>query len=190
MSFGPRLALTNLWLTSGLVERGLSASPAANASIRTTTAPTLFHAGNTDNVLPATGTATINFRIVPGDTSESVLAHVKATVNDSRVEIHARDATRTEPSPVSPADGPELGAIARTVREVFPDAIVAPNLTIGATDARRYTKITNAIYRFLPIELGATELERIHGTNERLGVDAFAKAIRFYRRLIQTTAGK
>lgn len=185
MPFGPRLALTNQWLLGPLVERGLSKSPAANASIRTTTAPTLFHAGNTDNVLPATATATVNFRIVPGDTTDSVIAHVKSTIDDARIEVRPRAATATEPSVVSPADGPEFGLVARTIREVFPDTIIAPALTIGATDARRYTKLTSAVYRFLPIELGSTELERIHGTNERLGVEALAKAIRFYRRIMQ-----
>lgn len=190
MSFGPRFLMTNMWLTRPLVERALSGSPAANASIRTTTAPTIFHAGTTaDNVLPATGTATINFRIVPGDTSDSVIAHVKDVVGDPRIEIKARENTRKEPSAISPVDGPELAAVARTVREVFPDAVVAPALTIGATDARKYYKVTNAAYRFSPVEMDAADLLRLHGTNERIGVDAFAKSVRFYRRLmIATTA--
>ena len=39
-----------------------------------------------DNVLPARARAVVNFRIKPGDTVNDVLAHVKAVVNDRRVE--------------------------------------------------------------------------------------------------------
>jgi carboxypeptidase PM20D1 len=33
------------------------------------------------------------------------------------------------------------------------------------------------------------DLKRFHGTNERLSVDGYADMIRFYRRLIENSAG-
>jgi carboxypeptidase PM20D1 len=68
-----RMAVANLWLFGPLVERQLAAAPSTNASIRTTTAPTIFQAGVKDNVLPASARAVVNFRILPGDSVGSVL---------------------------------------------------------------------------------------------------------------------
>jgi carboxypeptidase PM20D1 len=41
--------------------------------LRTTTALTIVNAGNKENVLPGRAEATVNFRILPGDTKEGVL---------------------------------------------------------------------------------------------------------------------
>jgi carboxypeptidase PM20D1 len=90
---GPRLStfqravFAHLWLTRPLVVRQLEASPTTNAMVRTTAAPTIFHAGTKDNVLPSQARAAINFRILPGDTVADVVEHVRAVVDDDRVEV-------------------------------------------------------------------------------------------------------
>jgi len=53
VDFSMQMALANLWLFSGIVKRKLLANPETAASIRTTTAPTLFNSGIKDNILPA-----------------------------------------------------------------------------------------------------------------------------------------
>ena len=60
--------LSNLWLFAPLVQRELAKSAGTNAMLRTTTALTIVHAGNKDNVLPGRAEATVNFRLLPGDT--------------------------------------------------------------------------------------------------------------------------
>ena len=78
MPFGQRVVFANLWLFAPLVEREMAKIPQTNAGIRTTTAPTIFAAGVKDNVLPATARAVVNFRILPGDTVDTVVEHVRA----------------------------------------------------------------------------------------------------------------
>jgi carboxypeptidase PM20D1 len=39
------------------------------------------------------------------------------------------------------------------------------------------------------MRLGPGDLNRLHGTNERIGVASYAEAIRFYAQLIRRAAG-
>jgi len=187
MPFALRLVFANLWLFSGLVERQLLVTPAANATVRTTTAATMIDGGVKENVLPTTARAVINFRILPGDTVDGVVEHVRHAVDDPRVEIHALPGSR-EPTPDAPVDVPAYAVLARTIRQVFPGALVAPYLTIGGTDARNYAPLTRNLYRFTPIVADPTDVVRVHGTNERLSVENFARAVQFYVQLLRNSA--
>lgn len=188
MSFGHRLLLVNRWLFAPLLVRVLSADPGIEAGMRTTTAPTLLAAGVKDNVLPTEARAVINFRIHPDDSVDAVEGHVRRAIDDPAIEVARVAGHAVEPSPVSPIDGAPYDTLTDTVREVFPGVLVTPFLVIGGTDARHYTGLTDAVYRFTPIVLGADDLARVHGIDERLGVDTYARAIAFYRRLIERVA--
>ena len=188
MGFGSRLALANTWVTAPLVARMLARSPTLGASIRTTTAVTVFHAGVKDNVVPAAATATVNFRVLPGDTTSDVLGHVKRVVADDRVVATAQAGSRTEPSRVSRVETRGFGLLARTVREVFPEAVVAPSLVLGATDGRYYSLVADDVYRFFPFRLRPEDIKRIHGKDERIGVGTLADGVRFYRRFMEEAA--
>lgn len=177
-----RVVLSNLWLFAPLVKQQMAQAPGTNAVLRTTTALTVVHAGNKDNVLPGRADAVVNFRIRPGDSVAGVMAHVHEAVNND--EVHAQlDAGASEPSPVSPVESAQYALINRTIREVFNDAVVAPGIVIGATDARHYKDVSQHVYRFSPVRAGKDDLPRFHGTNERLGVENYLEAIRFYVQL-------
>lgn len=188
MSFGQRIVLGNMWLTWPVVSRVFAKSPALDASIRTTTAVTIFRSGVKDNVVPESAEAQVNFRLLPGDTIDAVVAHARSSLDDSRVTITPIDATKKEPSRVSSVESRAFKAIATTVREVFPSALVAPGLFLGATDGRKYEAIAADVYRFQPVLLEPADLKRLHGTNERVRIAALADAIRFYRRFIRVMA--
>jgi carboxypeptidase PM20D1 len=189
MRFGPRLALANTWVTAPLVRRMLAKSPTLGAAIRTTTAVTVFHAGVKDNVVPAMAAATVNFRVLPGDTTDDVIEHARRVLDDARVVIEPQAGSRTEPSKVSRVDTPAFRLMAETVREVFPGTVVAPSLVLGATDGRYYGKVADDVYRFAPFRLTAADIQRIHGKDERLSVASLADGVRFYRRLVTRAAG-
>jgi carboxypeptidase PM20D1 len=188
MALVPRVVLSNLWLTSPLVAWQFSSAPVVDASIRTSTAITIMESGVKDNVVPATATATANFRILPGDTTEMTLQHVREAIHDARVVVTPR-ANPREPSRLSPTSSRTFELLARTVREIFPGAVVAPSLVLGGTDGRRYEPLADAVYRFTPVELEAADLGRIHGKDERISLTALADADRFYRRFLRVAAG-
>jgi carboxypeptidase PM20D1 len=180
-----RLVFANTWLFAPLIERQLAAAPATDATLRTTTAATMFQGSVKDNVLPIHAHAVVNFRILPGETVASVVERVRRTVHDPRVEIAEHGGMGTDPSPVSPSSAEPFALLHRTVRQVVPDAVVAPYLVLGATDARHYGGLSDHVFRFLPLRLTQQDLRRMHGTDERIGVRDHARAIVFYRQLIR-----
>jgi carboxypeptidase PM20D1 len=183
-----RVVLSNLWLFKPLLLREFEKNGPSEATIRTTTALTIFNAGDKDNVLPGNAEATVNFRLIPGDTQASVADHVRRTIADDRISIEPFPGN-TDPPPATATTGPSFRALNRTIREIFPDVIVAPGLMVATTDSRHYTGITDNVFRFTPVRANADDLKRFHGTNERLSIEGYADMIRFYRRLIQNTAG-
>ena len=186
MPLGRRFVLANLWLFGWLVERQLAATPSTNALLRTTAAVTLVEGGVKENVLPTRARAVVHFRIRPGDTIADVVAHAQAVVNDRRV-VFRQVETGSEASPASDTASPGYASLARSVRQVFPDVVVAPSLAIVATDARYYAAASGDTFRFRPLRLEPRDLRRIHGTDERIAVENYADLVRFYVQLIRNS---
>jgi len=158
-------------------------------SIRTTTAATMFEGGPKENVLPAKARAVVNFRILPGETRDSVLAHVRNTVDDPQVEARFLGGIWSNPSPVSDTSGEAFGLLARVAKTTFPSALVIPSMVLGATDARHYAHLSNGTFRFVPNVLRPEDTHRIHGTNERQSVEGVPRAVGFYVHLLQAFCG-
>jgi carboxypeptidase PM20D1 len=190
LGFPFRVVLANLWLFGPVLELAMSGTPALDALLRTTTAVTIVEGGVKENVLPGRARAVANFRILPGDTVDDVVEHVRRTVADDRIEIEAgvRGVPRN-PTPEAPSDDPAFARLAQAVGEVFPGVPAVPFLVLGGTDARHYAELTPRLYRLSPFRFELGDLKRVHGTDERLALGSLANGVRFYRRLIEL-AGK
>lgn len=186
MSGFNRVALTNLWLFGPVVQAQLEKGAATNAMLRTTTALTVFKSGNAENVIPGLAEATVNFRLLPGDTIASVTQHVRDKAGSDRFELMALPGA-AEASPVSPTQSSSYQLINRTMRSLFPDVVVAPGLMVAATDSRHFTNVSDHIYRFSPVRAKPEDLARFHGTNERMGTANLAELVRFYHQLLRNT---
>ncbi len=188
MPFGPRLVMANRWLLGGILARKFGATPQGNAMLRTTTAPTVLQAGVKENVLPSSARALVNFRILPGDSVGSVVEHVRRAVHDARISVQALEETMSNPSGVTRVDAEPFQLLARTIRQVVPEAVVTPWLVVGATDSRHYSQLTPNVLRFIGAAIGKDDLRRVHGTDERVGVQAYAVAVRVYLQLLKNAA--
>lgn len=186
MPFLQRAVFANLWLTGPLVQRILAADAHMNASMRTTAAATICNGGVKDNVLPSHVSAVVNFRIIPGETVESVTERVRKTIGDGRVKLKPL-ANPSNPSRISSTDSDGYRAIVKALYETAakPGAVVAPFVELGASDARHYEAIATNVYRFLPVTTNAEDLKRFHGVNERIGIGDYAQMVQFYVRLIR-----
>ncbi len=187
MSVVYRSAIANLWLFKKLFQKKLSAIPATNAALRTTTATTIFDSGMKENVLPTSAKAVVNFRIHPNDTIDSVVEHVKKTINEPRISIRILEGA-INPSPVSDINSKYYKMLRVSIRQVFQDVTVSPSLMVAATDARHYTHLSENIYRFLPLRSQESDLDRVHGTDERIAISNYADMIRFYIQYMRNTA--
>ena len=188
MPFSQRLVMANLWLFEPVVAGRLAADPAAAALLRTTVAPTMLQGSPKDNVLPAEARAVVNFRLHPRDTIAGVLARVEETIADERIDVEPASGFSSEPSAVSPTDGPAYRLVTETIAQVVPGVAEAPSLVVGGTDSRHYAGLTEAVYRFLPYTIRPGDLARVHGTDERILLDDYERMVQFYVQLIRNAS--
>ncbi len=168
-----QVAFANLWLFGGIISKILSSKAETDATIRTTTAPTLFHSGVKDNVLPSVAEAVVNFRILPGQSIADVCEFIRFVIKDKRVTFEPMDQKAWEASPLSPVDGDAYRHIASVIGEIWPGTAVAPYIMLGGTDSRNFCEISDCVYRFTPMVVTEEDLNRVHGVNERIGIDEF-----------------
>ncbi len=183
-----RVALSNRWLFGPLIRAQLERAPSTNALLRTTTAITVVSGGNKDNVLPGNAQALVNFRILPGDTVAGVVEHVRRVIGDDAVRVEIASPP-VEASAVASRDSNAYRLIERTIRELFPEVLVAPGLVIAATDSRHMRAVADDVYRYAPVRAKPSDLARFHGTDERMGIANYVELIRFYGSLIRHAAG-
>lgn len=158
------------------------------AMIRTTTAVTVVNGGEKENVLPTSAKAMVNFRILQGDTIESVIEHVTKAVDDKRVTITDNSAS-INPSSVA-GTGAEYKMIEKTIHQTWndqEDLVVVPYLVIGGADAKWFaaTPMVKNVYRFTAVRVeSARDAARWHGDNERVLIDEYANSIKFFNNLL------
>jgi len=189
MPFINRFVFANKSIFKSVISEIFEESASGNALVRTTTSPTIFNSGVKDNIIPQSASATINFRIVPETTIETVVERVKQIIKDDRITITYGEFI-SEPSKVSSTSSFGYKTINRTISEIFPAALVSPYLVVGGTDSRHFNAISDNIYRFSTIKLNNGNIKSFHGLNERLPLSDFENSIRFYHQLIKNSCSK
>ncbi|WP_345315042.1 M20 family peptidase [Ferrimonas gelatinilytica] len=165
----------------------MATNPVTRAMLRTTTAVTMFNAGVKDNVLPPAATAVVNFRPMPGDTPEVIIAHVKNVINDERITV--RDISASTPATnVADPHGKGYQLLEKTIRQTWGnDLIVSPFFVIGGTDSKHFQSrpFAQDVYTITGIQLeSTTEFEGFHGVNERILVEEYGRSIGFFYTLM------
>jgi len=174
---------TNLKVTGPVVRKIMASAPEGDVLMRTTTAITMVSGGVKANVLPQEAWAVVNFRIIPGDTIESVLEHVHNTVGpDIAVEVHG--GPPHDPSRFSSIESQGWDVVAQSIQETFPYATVAPWILTAATDSRYFMPFSDDVYGFAPFTM-SPDFAGIHGTDEAVRVADAHGAVSFFCRLIR-----
>jgi len=169
LPFFKKMAFANPWLFKKSILETLNA--------HTSTAPTIISGGVKNNVIPTIAEATINFRILPGETIESVKQHITNTISN-KINVESVGFL-TNPSPVSSIDSENFKILEKTIRDMFPNSIVVPGLLGGGTDARYFYEISDDVYRFYPTRIGPNSKKRFHGIDEKISKDNYKEIIEF-----------
>jgi acetylornithine deacetylase/succinyl-diaminopimelate desuccinylase-like protein len=146
------------------------------ASLRTTTNPTLLKAGYKHNVIPDSAEALIDIRCLAGE-EDAVLARVRELIgNDVEIVIMHRDVGLD-----NSFEGPLVDAMVGALQSADPGAPILPYLLSGGTDNKALSKLGITGYGFAPLQLPA-ELDfpgMFHGVDERVPLDAlvFGRAV-------------
>ena len=139
------------------------------ASLRTTSNPTVLAAGYKHNVIPDTAEALVDVRALPVD-QEAVLGEVQAIVGDD-IEI---ETVHSDIGLEVPFAGELVEAMTASLRREDPEAQVLPYLLSGGTDNKSLARLGIAGYGFAPLRLPA-DLDfpgMFHGVDERVPLDA------------------
>lgn len=175
LPFAQRIAMANPWLFGGMILKGLNA--------HTTTAPTIVEGGMKSNVIPTQAEATVNFRILPGETVESVEQHIRNTVHDTiRIEPVG---FLVNPSRASSTESESYKVLQKTIRGLFEDTPVIPGLVGGGTDARYFYDISEDVYRFYPLRISPRNMGGFHGIDEKIAKSNYDEMIGFTYHLIR-----
>lgn len=166
-----------------LLSRAFARDERLDALQRSTMVPTVVEGGMKSNVIPQTASAIVNIRIIPGDTSSSVLDHVRSVV-DGAVDMEILSETLQEPSGFSSIDSEAWQTLTGVIRDVFPSAVIAPWVVTGGTDSRFFAPFSGDVYRFSPFVLDGEGISGFHGTNEFVHADGAKQAVSFFVRLI------
>lgn len=183
-----RVVFANRWLFKPLLIAILARKDTFAALLRTTMAPTVIRAGTKEQSLPETGYAIVNFRTMPGQTSADLLASVHATLKGQPVSVELNGVPH-EATPMSRVNSPNFRLIEKTIREAFPETVVAPVLSPGRADAEYYYGLADDVYLFAPYVYSPQLIESVHGHNERIAVENYISMVRFYVRLIENMDG-
>ena len=152
-----------------LVEEFGTASRMLGAVLRNTANPTMLGAGYKVNVIPTEATAHVDGRFLPGYEDEFFATLAELCGDDVSIDFVSK-----QPPWETPYDGELVEAMTRSLIAEDPDAVVAPYLMSGGTDAKHFNKLGLRSYGFAPLRLPAdldfTAL--FHGVDERVPVDA------------------
>ncbi len=146
---------------------------ALRALLRDTISPDVIHAGIKYNVIPGEAVIEVDCRTLPGTTEGDVREEILARLGDLSAHCtveHTLGAIPVE----APAEGELYNLLAATIRAHDPDGIPVPVLAPFATDAKHLIRLGVPSYGFSPLRLDPEErfLERFHGVDERVGLEA------------------
>jgi acetylornithine deacetylase/succinyl-diaminopimelate desuccinylase-like protein len=160
----------------------LSQSVRLNAQLRTTCVATLISGGHAENALPQRAKATIQCRMLPGDSAENVQSLLIATLADPAVRV-----TLDAPPIVSPESPPTpqfLKKVALLVHSMWPGVPIIPTMATGFSDDRQTRNAGIPSYDISGVWADVDE-NRAHGRDERIGIQAFDESVEFTYRLLK-----
>jgi acetylornithine deacetylase/succinyl-diaminopimelate desuccinylase-like protein len=158
-----------------------------NAQLRTTCVATLISGGHAENALPQRAKATIQCRMMPGDTAEHVQGALTAALNDPKITV-----TLDSPPIVSPESPPTAqltGKVARVVHSMWPGVPLVPTMATGFSDDRQTRNAGIVSYDLSGVWADVNE-NRAHGRDERVGVREFDESVEYTYRLMKAMSQK
>jgi acetylornithine deacetylase/succinyl-diaminopimelate desuccinylase-like protein len=152
------------------------ASPQWNSMLRDTISPTMLTAGIRANVIPPEARATLNIRLLPGDTIDVLLGELNKLVNDPMVKLEVQPDAGLA-APPSSLENNFYGIITKVAAQEFGGVPILPYQSPWATDSAQLRLHNVQSYGLWPFPLPDDDLKRMHGNDERIPLASFAKGL-------------
>ncbi len=159
----------------------LSRTPFYNSRLRTTCVATLLDGGHAENALPQRAQATVNCRVLPGESVDVVQDTLRTVIGDAEVTITpVQEALISPPSPLTPE---LLSVIESVTEEMWPGVPVLPMMSTGATDGLFLRSAGTPVYGVSGL-FSDIDDNRAHGQNERILIESYFEGQEFLYRLM------
>jgi acetylornithine deacetylase/succinyl-diaminopimelate desuccinylase-like protein len=152
------------------------ANPQWNAMLRDSIAPTVLSAGVRANVVPGEARATLNVRLLPGDTIDVLVGALSKLVNDPQVRFEVQPNAGLA-APTSSLETDLYAVITKVASQEFGNVPVLPYQSPWATDSSQLRLHNVQAYGLWPFPVTDEDLARMHGDDERLAVASFNKGV-------------
>jgi len=181
------------------VVRRSAYGPLLDALLRTPFTTTIVEGGFRSNVIPGAAEATVNMRLLPGVTGEEAVRELRQAIDDPQVKVivatdtdSAADVFRTvrehQRIADSNTDTDLYRALAREIRTTYHGAVVTPALYEAATDAGPWRERNIPVYGIRPYPASASDLERMHGIDERVSIRGLNEGTDMVERILRSVA--
>jgi acetylornithine deacetylase/succinyl-diaminopimelate desuccinylase-like protein len=165
------------------MQRLAAATPAWNATLRTTCVATLLEGGHAVNALPQLAAATVNCRVLPEDSVAYVQTTLQKVVADDQVSVKILG--EPAPGPASALRPDVLAAVSHSTEAVWPGVPVVPIMVMGATDGKALRIAGIPTYGIQGVFFDRDDI-RFHGRDERVSVQSFYEGQVFLYELVKT----
>jgi acetylornithine deacetylase/succinyl-diaminopimelate desuccinylase-like protein len=147
---------------------------AVHALLRDTISPGIVRAGVKYNIIPGAAEIVIDCRLLPGTTEPAMREEVVRRLGPDLARVADIELVIDAPAVEARSDTALYRVLEATLRDHDPDGVPLPVMAPFATDAKHLAVLGVPSYGFSPLQLDPDErfLERFHGIDERVGIDA------------------
>ena len=158
-----------------------AAKPGLHALIRNTCSITMLTGSQKINVVPPTASAELDCRILPDQDAEVFLDAIRARIDDDHIRIEeimlfgpAQSSSDTDLFRL-------LGDVSKTY---YPDAGIVTSVSTGFTDSHFFRDLNIVSYGYAPTVVPEDDLVRLHGNNERIGIETFNRGVEIMTEIV------
>jgi acetylornithine deacetylase/succinyl-diaminopimelate desuccinylase-like protein len=163
-----------------------------HSTMRTTCVATRLEGGHANNALPQRAKAIVNCRILPGHSPEEVRQKLIKVLADARITVrYVADngqvfdvAPERRGYPPPPLDPQVMAPLQRLVGQMWPGLKIVPTMSTGASDGVYTSAAGLPTYTVTGIAVERDDI-RMHGRDERVGVESFYRGNDFFYRYLK-----
>ncbi len=167
------------------IVRVAAASPAWNATLRTTCVATQIEGGHARNALPQLAAANVNCRVLPDDSAEYVQSTLQKVIADNQVIVTIPE--QPMQGPPSPMRDDVFKTVSRITDTMWPGVASVPIMVMGATDGLYLRAAGIPTYGVQGFFFDRDDI-RFHGRDERMRVKSFYEGQEFLYTLVKSLA--
>lgn len=184
-----RFLVANLWLCEGLFIKLAGSRSLIRAILANSYAVTQAEGSPQDNILAQHPWVGVNCRILPSSSAEEAKAHIEKVINDPKVKVTITK--HHQEHSISPHKTKAFETIDAITNRYYPGTLVTPYIQFGGSDSRNYYRVSENVYRFMPVFLEKDVNEYgVHRANEYLPKVVLGRGVAFFMDFIKEYKGE